>query len=345
VIGSGSADANHHLSSSLGRNYLPGRSALVQGLDKTLAIVIAGSMVSISGFTLLFHFLRVVGLTPSHSATIGSMGTLYLVATPIGNLEDITLRALRTLRQVNMIAAEDTRHTKKLLIHYGIHTPMLSFHEHNKETQKERILKILSLGDVALVSDAGTPGLSDPGYELIQAVLNENHAICPIPGPSAPIVALVASGLPTNAFLFLGYLPRRSTERKKLLESLVHESRTMVFFEVPHRLIKTLEEIKGIFGGERQLAVCRELTKLHEEILRGTVEEMWGHFEDVEPRGEFTLVIAGASVGDRWEEDAVRKAVGAYLEEGLSPSQVARQVAAKSKWLRQDVYRITMEEK
>jgi 16S rRNA (cytidine1402-2'-O)-methyltransferase len=291
------------------------------------------------------QFLRVVGSTPSRSATIEIMGTLYIVATPIGNLEDITLRALRILRQVDMIAAEDTRHTKKLLSHYDIHTPLLSFHEHNKDVQKNRILEILASGDVALVSDAGTPGLSDPGYELIQAVLNEELTICPIPGPSAPIAALVASGLPPDAFLFLGYLPRRSSERKRLLESLAHESRTMLFFEVPHRLIQTLKEVKGIFGAERQLAVCREMTKLHEEILRGTVEEISAHFEGVEPRGEITLVIAGTSSSDRWEEDAVRKAVGAYIEEGLSPSRVAREVAAQSKWLRQEVYRIMMEEK
>ncbi|OGO17742.1 MAG: 16S rRNA (cytidine(1402)-2'-O)-methyltransferase [Chloroflexi bacterium RBG_16_48_8] len=273
------------------------------------------------------------------------MGTLYLVATPIGNLEDITLRALRTLREVNLIAAEDTRLTRKLLHHYEIDTPLLSYHEYNKEQQTSRILEALVVGDVALVSDAGTPGLSDPGYELIQAILEKDHQICPIPGPSAPIAALVASGLPTDAFLFLGYLPRRASERKKALQSVADEHRTLLFFEVPHRLNQTLEEIEAVLGGERQIACCRELTKMHEEILRGTVMEMREHFKEVEPRGEFTLVIAGALANVRWDEGAVHKAILIRLEEGMSPSEVARQVAIESKWRRQDVYRIILEVK
>jgi 16S rRNA (cytidine1402-2'-O)-methyltransferase len=288
---------------------------------------------------------KFVGLSRSPSAKIVSMGTLYLVATPIGNLEDITLRALRILREVDLIAAEDTRQTKKLLNHYEINTQLLSYHEHNKEQQKDRILEALGQGDVALVSDAGTPGLSDPGYELVQAVLDGGHTVSPIPGPSAPIAALVASGLPTDTFLFLGYLPRRPKDRKKLLQSIAHESRTLVLFEVPHRLIQALEEVEDLFDRERQLAVCRELTKMHEEILRGTVREIRDHFKGVEPRGEFTLVIAGAATNTLWDEEDVRKAVTAYLKEGLSPSQVARRIAAQSKWPRQDVYRITLEEK
>jgi len=273
------------------------------------------------------------------------MGTLYLVATPIGNLEDITLRALRILGEVDIIAAEDTRHTMKLLNHHEIKTPLLSYHEHNKEKQMDRILEFLAKGDVALVSDAGTPGLSDPGYELVQAIIKEGHTISPIPGPSAPIAALIASGLPIDSFLFLGYLPRRSNERKKLLQSIASESRTVVLFEVPHRLKRSLEEFKSFFGGERQLAICRELTKIHEEVIRGTILEIQEHFGNVEPRGEFTLVIAGATRSDRWDEDTVRKAVIACLEEGMSPSQAARKVASQSKWPRQEIYRITMEER
>lgn len=286
-----------------------------------------------------------VKLTLPHSATIGGMGTLYLVATPIGNLEDITLRALRILGEVDIIAAEDTRHTMKLLNHHEIKTPLLSYHEHNKEKQLDRILEFLAKGDVALVSDAGTPGLSDPGYELVQAIIKEGHTISPIPGPSAPIAALIASGLPIDSFIFLGYLPRRSNERKKLLQSIANESRTVVLFEVPHRLKQSLEEFKSFFGGERQLAICRELTKIHEEVIRGTISEIQVHFRNVEPRGEFTLVIAGETRSDRWDEDTVRKAVIACLEEGMSPSQVARQVASQSKWPRQEIYRITLEER
>ena len=164
------------------------------------------------------------------------MGTLYLVATPIGNLEDITFRAIRILREVKLVAAEDTRHTRKLLSHYEIDTRQVSYHEHNKDAQGANILKALEEGDVALVSDAGTPGLSDPGYELIKAALQADHVVSSIPGPSAPIAALVASGLPTAAFLFLGYLPRRGVERRRLLESLADEERTLLFFEVPHRV-------------------------------------------------------------------------------------------------------------
>jgi 16S rRNA (cytidine1402-2'-O)-methyltransferase len=272
------------------------------------------------------------------------MGTLYLVATPIGNLEDITLRAIRTLREVKLIAAEDTRHTRKLLKQYDITTHLMSYHEHNKETQGENILRALDEGDVALVSDAGTPGLSDPGYELIQAALQAEHDVCPIPGASAPIAALVASGLPTDTFLFLGYLPRRAKARGDVFKSLAKEERTLIFFEVPHRLRKTLEELEDHFGQDRAVAVCRELTKLHEEILRGSLGAIRAHFSDVEPKGEFTLVVAGRKKKELWEEDAVRKSVLQLLEGGISPSEAARQVAADSGWKRRDVYKMTLED-
>jgi len=273
------------------------------------------------------------------------MGTLYLVATPIGNLEDITFRAIRILREVKLIAAEDTRHTRKLLKHHEINSHLLSYHEHNKDTQGTKIIMALEEGDVALVSDAGTPGLSDPGYELIKAALEADHVVSPIPGPSAPIAALVASGLPTDAFYFLGYFPRRGSERRRLLESLADEERTLLFFEVPHRLRPTLEDLESSFGNNRQVAICRELTKLHEQILRGTLQEVRTHFLEVEPRGEFTLVIAGAPKGSLWDEDAVREAVFLWLGKGMSPSEAARQVAAESGWKRRDVYKMTLEDK
>jgi len=273
------------------------------------------------------------------------MGNLYLVATPIGNLEDITFRAIRILREVRLVAAEDTRHTRKLLTRYEINTHLLSYHEHNKDTQGANILRALEEGDVALVSDAGTPGLSDPGYELIKAALDAGHIVSPIPGPSAPIAALVASGLPTDAFFFLGYIPRRGSERRRLLESLADEERTLLFFEVPHRLKQTLEDLELSFGKDRLVAICRELTKLHEEILRGTLQEVRTHFSNVEPRGEFTLVIGGAPKGGLWDEGAVHEAVLLWQGKGMGPSEVARRVAAASGWNRRDVYKMIMEDK
>jgi 16S rRNA (cytidine1402-2'-O)-methyltransferase len=273
------------------------------------------------------------------------VGTLYLVATPIGNLEDISQRALRVLREVDLIAAEDTRQTRKLLTRYEIDTPLISYHEHNKLKRKKRLLSALEEGDLALVSDAGTPGLSDPGFLLISAALEAGHPISPIPGPSAPIAALVASGLPSDSFLFLGYLPRKRVERTKLLESLARERRTLIAFEAPHRLRAALEDLGEILGKERPVAVCRELTKLHEEIVRGTISYAYEHFTRHDPRGEFTLVIGGSSSAERWDEEAVRLELNVRLAEGLSPSEAAREVAAVSGWPRREVYRLTMEER
>lgn len=272
------------------------------------------------------------------------MGTLYLVATPIGNLEDITGRALRILREVSLIAAEDTRQTRKLLKHYEISTKMRSYHEHNKLVRREQLLGTLEQGDVALVSDAGTPGLSDPGYLLVQAALDAGHDVSPIPGPSAPVAALVASGLPTDSFVFVGYLPRRASERQRALSALVEERRTLLIFEVPHRLLATLEEMCEVFGVDRRVAVCRELTKVHEQILRATIEEVSEHFKSVPPRGEFTLVVAGAPAKNVWHETAVREALSERLVGGLSPSEAAREVAVESGWTRRDVYRLTLED-
>ncbi len=188
------------------------------------------------------------------------------------------------------------------------------------------------------------PGLSDPGYELVTAAWDAGHAVSPVPGPSAPVAALVASGLPTETFVYLGYLPRKQAERRTLLESLQAEARTVLAFEVPHRLAATLAEIEATLGGERPLVVCRELTKLHEEILRGTAAELQSRFEASEPRGEITLVIGGAAQPDRWDEARVRAALEQQLAAGLPPSQAAREVAAASGWPRRDVYRLTMED-
>jgi len=266
------------------------------------------------------------------------MGTLYLVATPIGNLEDITARALRILRQVQLIAAEDTRHTGRLLSHYDIHTPLTSYHEHNKLSKLERVLSTLNAGDVALVSDAGTPGLNDPGYELVRATLDAGYTISPIPGPSAPISALVASGLPTDSFLYLGYLPRKSGERRNLLDQVSNLPYTLIFLETPHRLLAALHDIQEMLG-DRLMSVAREITKLHEEFFRGKVSQAQAHFQAQAPRGEITLVVAGQSnEAQIWPEERLRTALVQALELDEPPSQLARRMADASGWPRRKVY-------
>ena len=215
---------------------------------------------------------------------------LYIVATPIGNLEDITLRALRTLKEVDLIAAEDTRHSKILLNKYDIKTPLLSYHSHSGLAKLDKIIDQLREGKkVALISDAGTPGISDPAYQLVNAAIDAGIPICPIPGPSALLAALNISGLPMDKFLYLGFLPLKKG-RQTLLKNLAQETRTLVIFESPHRLIKTLAQLLE-FLGDRQIAVCRELTKIHEEALRTTISEALAHFQKTKPRGEFVLVL------------------------------------------------------
>jgi 16S rRNA (cytidine1402-2'-O)-methyltransferase len=271
------------------------------------------------------------------------VGTLFLVATPIGNLEDITLRALRTLGEASCIAAEDTRQTRKLLERYQIRVPLFSYHEHNKLTRLKDVLSRLDQGNVALVSDAGTPGLSDPGYELVRAALEAGHLVQAIPGPSAPIAALVSSGLPTDAFVFVGYLPRRRGERLSVLGALAAERRTSLAFEVPHRLRETLAEMQDVLGPGRRLAVARELTKVHEEIFRGTVAEAQARFGSDAVRGEITLVIGGAAAAGGWDEAQVRRALEEQQRLGTPPSEAARRVAEASGWPRRRVYRLAME--
>lgn len=273
------------------------------------------------------------------------VGTLYLVATPIGNLEDISLRALRILGEVTLIAAEDTRRTGKLLAHYQIKTPLISYFEHNKLARGTKILEALEENEVALVSDAGTPSLSDPGYELVQEAIAAGHRVSPIPGASALLSALVASGLPTNTFLFLGYIPRKENARKKMLEELIDEPRTFIFFEVPHRLQESLAALEDVFGAERPIAIGREMTKMHEEILRGSIAEMRTHFKKNAARGELTLVIGGQLDPLSWSAEEVRIEVSNRLRSGLRPSKVASEVAAESGWLRREVYKITQEAK
>jgi len=218
------------------------------------------------------------------------VGTLYLVSTPIGNLEDITLRALRILRAVSLIAAEDTRTTRKLLSHYDIHTPLTSYNEHNRRAKTPRLLEALAEGDVALVSEAGTPAISDPGQHLVAAAWEAGVQVVPVPGPSVLTAALSASGLSTRRFLYLGFLPRQPGPLRKLLRSVRDSSETLIAFEAPHRLRVTLGILREEMG-DRRAAVCRELTKVHEEVFRGRLSEAAEHFR--EPRGEFTLVVEG----------------------------------------------------
>jgi len=271
------------------------------------------------------------------------VGTLYLVATPIGNLEDISARALRILRECDLIAAEDTRHTRKLLQHYGIKTRVFSYHQHSKPHILQKLLSRLEVGDIALVSDAGTPALNDPGYEFVRSALQYGHTVSPIPGPSAPLAALVASGLPTNTFLYLGYLPRKSADRRTLLQEVLSQPHTLIFLETPHRLSAALEELLEILG-DRQVAVARELTKLHEEIFRGTLSAARTYFTQVEPRGEFTLVVAGeVSKEERWSLEQLRAALTQAAAQGLRPSQIASQLAVQSGWPRREIYQMLTE--
>ncbi len=267
------------------------------------------------------------------------MGTLYLVATPIGNLEDMSPRAVRTLREARLIAAEDTRHTRQLLTHFDIHTPLTSYFEHNKLAKLDKILSALAEGDVALVSDAGMPGINDPGYELVKAALDAGHTVSPLPGPSAPIAALAASGLPTNSFLYLGYLPRTSAGRKELLREIAALPYTLVFLETPHRLQAALDDLLNVLG-DRPMTAARELTKLHEQFVRGQVSEVREHFAQHDPRGEFVLVVAGQreSAHERWAEKRLQAAIAREQKSGKKAKEISVLLAAQSGWNKKEIY-------
>lgn len=264
------------------------------------------------------------------------MPALYIVATPIGNLEDITLRAIRTLREVKLIAAEDTRKTRQLLSAYDIKTPTTSYHEHNKLTKLDYILDRLKNEDIALVSDAGMPGISDPGYELISAACQRNVPVIPVPGPSVLITALVVSGLPSSSFCFLGFLPHKTGERRQVLRAAAKETHTLIMFESPHRVASSLKDIQEILG-DRKIAVCRELTKIHEEIFRGTISEALEHF--TAPRGEFTLVIAGnrdfppPSIDEDFEKRLLR-----MQQSGITAKEAIAQLSEETGLSRKKIY-------
>ncbi len=264
------------------------------------------------------------------------MSILYVVATPIGNLEDISLRAIRILNEVKLIAAEDTRKTKRLLNAYDIKTPMTSYYEHNKLSKLDYILAQLNEGDVALVSDAGMPGISDPGYELIAAASRKNINVVPIPGASAIITALAVSGLPTDRFTFIGFLPNKASARKRALEGIAAEQGTIILLEAPHRVIETLADILEVLG-DRKIAVGRELTKLHEEVFRGTVGEAIKHFTN--PRGEFTLVIEGKGAKEKPQmTDAVERQLHEMYLAGATAKEAVAAVAGDTGLKRKELY-------
>ena len=269
------------------------------------------------------------------------MGTLYLVATPIGNLEDISPRAIRILREVILIAAEDTRHTGTLLKHFDIKTPSTSYFEHNKLSKLDFILEKLSQGDVALVSDAGMPAINDPGYELVKATLASGWDVRPVPGPSAPIAALTASGLPTDSFLYLGYLPHKAGERRKAVGQIGNLSYTLIIFESPHRIVESLKDILSTLG-DRRICVAREMTKMFEEYWRGNISGALEYFKSQPARGEFTLVIEGKKKdeNEKWTEEELLKAIQKGLTEHEVPSELSGRLAKESGWKRREIYKI-----
>ena len=267
------------------------------------------------------------------------MGTLHLVATPIGNLEDMSPRAVRILKESVLIAAEDTRHTGKLLKHFEIETPLTSYFEHNKLNKLDFILEKLSAGDVALVSDAGTPAINDPGFELVRAALASGYDVRPVPGPSAPISALAVSGLPTDSFLYLGYLPSKTSERHKFVGQIGNLPYTLLFLESPHRIVESLEDLLSLLG-DRRICVAREMTKMFEEYWRGSLSGAVEHFKSQPARGEFTLVVEGKmkEESEKWTEEQVLAAIEKELTGEKSAKEISAELAERSGWKKKDIY-------
>ncbi|MGN7298120.1 16S rRNA (cytidine(1402)-2'-O)-methyltransferase [Ferdinandcohnia sp. SAFN-114] len=272
-------------------------------------------------------------------------GTLYLVPTPIGNLEDMTFRAIKTLKESAVIAAEDTRQTRKLCNHFEIETPVISYHEHNKKVSGEKILSFLRDGkDVAIVSDAGMPTISDPGYELVVEAVKEKMYVVPLPGANAALTSLIASGLGTQPFYFYGFLDRNKKMKRKQLESIVHIQATLLFYEAPHRLKETLKIMREILGN-RKVTVSRELTKKFEEFIRGDLDEILTWSEEDTVRGEFCLVVEGAQQGEEealeawWEELSVEHHVNHYVEtESMTTKEAIKQVAKDRNQQKREIY-------
>lgn len=273
-------------------------------------------------------------------------GTLYLCATPIGNLDDMTLRVLKLLETADIIAAEDTRNTLKLLNHFEIKTPMTSYHEHNKAEKGPKLVERLLAGEnIALVTDAGMPGISDPGADLVKLCYEAGVPVTVAPGASAAVVALVLSGLDTRRFVFEGFLPMEKKERRAVLSTLEKEHRTMIFYEAPHRLLDTLEELEKIFGSDREMAAIRELTKKFEEVRRGTVAEIKAHFTAQPPKGEFVLVFASYTLQQQrqaaqesWESVSIEEHMEHYLSQNYSEKDAMKQVAKDRGVSKREIY-------
>jgi len=274
--------------------------------------------------------------------------SLYIVPTPIGNLEDITLRALRVLREADLIACEDTRHTRKLLEHFGISTPTISYHEHNEKSRTPELIERLEKGQqIALVADAGTPGISDPAYRIVLAAIEHGFTIVPLPGATALIGGLVASGLPLDSFLFLGFLPHKKNARQAKLAELKSQRATLVFYEAPHRIRYTLDDARNVLGN-RQAVVGRELTKLHEQFIRGTLGEIITYFDEHEPRGEMTLVIAGSTDDNLFCDDlsSIKEQVEVIMREGgLSRIEAIKQAARSRGISKREAYQLMLDKK
>ena len=275
-------------------------------------------------------------------------GTLYLCATPIGNLEDITFRVLRTLKEVDLIAAEDTRHSIKLMNHFDIKTPMTSYHEYNKVEKARELVKKLKEGiNIALITDAGTPGISDPGEELVRQCFEEDIPVTSLPGPAACITALTMSGQPVRRFCFEAFLPNGKAdkkERQRILEELRGETRTMVIYEAPHHLLQTLKDLEEVLG-ERSISICRELTKKHEAVRRTTLREAVSFYEREEPRGEFVLVIEGKSLQEirreeisQWEQMTLEEHMSFYMNRGMEKNEAMKAVANDRGISKREVY-------
>ena len=272
-------------------------------------------------------------------------GRLYLVGTPIGNLEDITFRAIRILKSADIIAAEDTRHTGKLLQHFQITTPQISYHDHNTQQRIPQLLERLQNGEaIALVTDAGMPGISDPGYELVCACVEHQITVVPIPGPSAVVAAVAASGLPCDRFVFEGFLPVKGKVRKARIDALKTEPRTSVLYESPHRIVKTLTDLAEALGPDRAVTLARELTKRYEEFWRGTLGEAIEHYATTVPKGEFTVAIAPSLPRSLTPSTAeITTELQNLIAQGLSRSEASRQLAERTTLSKRDIYQISLE--
>lgn len=271
-------------------------------------------------------------------------GILYLCATPIGNLGDISERCLEILKSVDVIAAEDTRRTLALLNHFGINKPLTSYHEHNKKSKGEYIIKLLLGGkNVAQVSDAGTPAISDPGEDLVKLAIENGIDVTSVPGPVAAITALILSGLPASRYAFEGFLSTNKRNRYEHLNQVKDDTHTLIFYEAPHKLMTTLADMKTVFGADRRIALCRELTKIHEEIIRTTIDGAIEHYAEKSPRGEYVLIIEGADNKDNsdsvfWSELSIRDHVDKYISEGQTQKEAIKSVAQDRGVPKRDIY-------